>query len=50
MIDRGQLVNNVLIAYSNKSSSGFHGGMHHEGIARTAGERSKGTNLVSKKL
>lgn len=50
MIDRSQLVNNVLIAYSNKSSSGCHGGMHHEGIARTAGERSKGTNLVSKKL
>lgn len=44
------MVNNVLIAYSNKPSSGCHGGMYHEGIARTAGERSKGTNLVSKKL
>lgn len=50
MIDSGHLVNKVLIAYSNKSSSGCHGGMHHEGIARTAGERSKGTNLVQKKL
>lgn len=44
------MVNNVFIVYSNKFSFGCYGGMYYEGIVRIVGERSKGINLVLKKL
>lgn len=46
---RCDLITDILTAHSNMSGYGFDGGLNYEENARNAGQRSKGTNVVSNK-